>query len=64
MIAPTTLNGPDSRIMRLKRITILAIQEARTTEEDVTCGSLDKISQMDNIPVMGVVFTINKDLVM
>ena len=54
--------------MMLKRIAILEIQEARTTEDDVTGleGVVPKIKIITNgqySSKMGVVFAINKDLV-
>jgi len=57
-----------ARIMMLKRIAILEIQEARTTEDDVTGleGVVPKIKIITNgqySSKMGVVFAINKDLV-
>jgi len=57
-----------ARIMRLKRILILAIQEARTTEKDITQieGLVPKIKIITNRQYsskIGVAFAINKDLV-
>ena len=57
-----------ARIMRLKRITILAVQEARTTEEDTAQieAVVPKIKIITNgqySSKMGVAFAINKDLV-
>jgi len=54
--------------MRIKRITILAIHEARTTEEDTIQieGMICKIKIFTNgqySSKMGIVFAINKDLV-
>jgi len=54
--------------MRLKRITILAIQEARTIEEDIAQieAVVPKIKIITNgqySSKMGVVFAMNKDLV-
>jgi len=57
-----------ARIMRLKRITILAIQEERTIEEDTAQieAVVPKIKIITNgqySSKMGVAFAINKDLV-
>jgi len=57
-----------ARIMRLKRIAILAIKEARTTEEDTVQieAVIPKIKIITNgqySSKMGVAFAINKDLV-
>ena len=54
--------------MRLKRITILEIQEVRTTEEDMVQieAVVPKIKLITNgqySSKMGVAFAINKDLV-
>jgi len=54
--------------MRLKRITILAIQVARTIEEDITQieASVPKIKIITNRQYsskMGVAFALKKDLV-
>src|SRR5882724_6356105 len=57
-----------ARIMRIKRIAILAIQESRTTEEDTAQieAVVPKIKIITNgqySSKMGVAFAINKDLV-
>jgi len=54
--------------MRLKRITILEIQEARTTEEDIAqiesvVPKIKIITTGQYSSKMGVAFAINKDLV-
>jgi len=65
----STHNSPRiARIMRLKRIAILEIQEARTTEEDTIQieAVVPKIKIITNgqySSKMGVAFAINKDLV-
>src|SRR5882724_7903897 len=57
-----------ARIMRLKRIAILEIQEARTTEEDTAqieavVSKIKIITNRQYSSKMGVAFAINKDLV-
>src|SRR5882724_6388245 len=57
-----------ARIMRSRRIVILAVQEARTTEENVDQieSTIPKIKILANRQYsnkMGVVFAINKDLI-
>jgi len=57
-----------ARIMRMKRIVILAIQETRTTQAHVVQieGTTPKIKIFENgqySSKMGVVFAINKDII-
>src|SRR5882724_615608 len=57
-----------ARIMRLKRITILEIQEVRTTEEDTAqieavAPKIKIITNGQYSSKMGVAFAINKDLI-
>ena len=52
--------------MRLQRIAILAVQEARTTEEDVIEARVPKIKIITNgeySSKMGVALAVNKDLI-